>query len=448
MKQTLETLKSYFETGDKPTQTQYVDLFDSLVHKDDVLTVISANTLHIDTQSGDDSTAEIGNMNKPYLTIDAAITSFEALYPRQGDTTDLDHPFLNIELISKGIYEINNQLPQRNICFESKEDCTIDLSNNTNDYLNILVADTHHTYKFSLPNGKLKNNSDNRFYGDYLFFEGEFDTIETYGSTYSVFGKGFICANQINVNYNLLKGSGIAFSTLNNNAVNTFKGNLESVGAQLMVNNEGKGVSYFDFDEAKGTHKLALIKASLAGVSYVNFGKHKPDVATEIMKIAPTGKLYVHFKENAETYGSFNAGETHLSGNKVTVNASLARLQHKLFFNSISVESSVALCSFIGASSQVFIKNSYLEIASNLAAIETSINFTVDMLNFIGHNTIYQTSNPGNDLVTKYSNSEPTGVAYKVALQNSLITNGVLNTTITGNTNTVATLNVGTTNTY
>jgi len=32
MKQTLETLKSYFETGDKPTQSQYEDLLDSLIH--------------------------------------------------------------------------------------------------------------------------------------------------------------------------------------------------------------------------------------------------------------------------------------------------------------------------------------------------------------------------------------------------------------------------------
>lgn len=30
MKQTIETLKSYFETGDKPTEQQYVDLLDSL----------------------------------------------------------------------------------------------------------------------------------------------------------------------------------------------------------------------------------------------------------------------------------------------------------------------------------------------------------------------------------------------------------------------------------
>ncbi|KAB8152079.1 hypothetical protein EZY14_015205 [Kordia sp. TARA_039_SRF] len=32
MKQSLETLKSYFETGDKPTQGQYENLLDSLVH--------------------------------------------------------------------------------------------------------------------------------------------------------------------------------------------------------------------------------------------------------------------------------------------------------------------------------------------------------------------------------------------------------------------------------
>lgn len=449
MKQTLETLKSYFETGDKPTQTQYEDLLDSLVHKDDVLTgTSSVNTVFIDTQNGDDATAEIGNIQQPYLTIDAAITAYNTTNPRQGDSTDSEHDFLNVQLISKGVYEINGQLPQRNIHFESKESCTIDLSNNTNEYFNLLVANTHHKYVFSIPKGKLLNNSENKFSGDYLFFEGDFDCIESYGAPYAVFGKGFITANQVNVTYNLLKGSGTVFSTLGSNSVNTFTGNIESIGAQLMVNNEGNGVSYFDFDEAKGTHKLSLLKAGLATVCYVNFGKHHPDVITEIVKIAPTGKLYINFKENAETYGSFNAGETHFSGSKAIVNASLARLQHKLFFNNASIVSNVALCTLMGGSAQLFIKNSYIELLSNLIAIETDINFTVDVLTFIGHNTIYQTTNPGNDLVTKYSESEPTGVAYKVVLQNSLITNGVLNTTITGTTNSTATLSIETTNTY
>ncbi len=35
MKRTKETLKSYFETGDQPTQSQYEDVIDSLYHKDE-----------------------------------------------------------------------------------------------------------------------------------------------------------------------------------------------------------------------------------------------------------------------------------------------------------------------------------------------------------------------------------------------------------------------------
>ncbi|NAS30941.1 hypothetical protein GTQ40_08175 [Flavobacteriaceae bacterium R38] len=35
MKQTIAILKSYFETGDTPTQQQFSDVFDSLVHKDE-----------------------------------------------------------------------------------------------------------------------------------------------------------------------------------------------------------------------------------------------------------------------------------------------------------------------------------------------------------------------------------------------------------------------------
>lgn len=34
-KESIITLKTYFETGDKPTQAQFVNLIDSLEHKDD-----------------------------------------------------------------------------------------------------------------------------------------------------------------------------------------------------------------------------------------------------------------------------------------------------------------------------------------------------------------------------------------------------------------------------
>jgi len=446
MKQSLEILKSYFETGDKPTQAQYEDMFDSLVHRDEIET--TTNTVFVSTTKGNDVTAKIGDPRKPFLTIDEAITAFGAESPRVGDLTSLDHPFLNIQLLSEGTYEINTQLPQRNIHFKSTEICTIDFSNNTNQYLNVLVAGTYHTYKFSLPNGKLFNSSENKLIGDYLFFEGEFDVIESYGAPYSVFGKGFICANQVNVNYNLLKGSGIAFSSLGANSVNSFKGNIESVGADLMVNNEGRGTSYFDFDIADGTHKTLLLKAGLSYAAYIKFGKHKPAVNGEIVKVATGGKIFVDFKDDAEVYGNFNGTETYFTGGNVTFNYSIARLQGKLFFENIFVKSTGAICSYIGGNAQVFIKNAHIEVPENLVYIETNTNFNTDSLIFIGQNTIYQTLTPGSNLITKYSLGNPTNFSSKVELQNSLITNGILNTTITGNTNSTATLTIGTTNTY
>ncbi|WP_298417850.1 hypothetical protein [uncultured Kordia sp.] len=446
MKQSLEILKTYFETGDKPTQNQFEDVFDSLVHRDEFES--TENTVFVSVSNGDDTTAEIGNTRKPYLTIDAAIAAFEVVKPREGDLTSLEHPFLNIQLQSEGTYEVNALLPQRNIRFESEEACTIDFSNNTNEYFHDRVDNVYNKFVFYLPKGRLLNNSENKFLGGTLTFEGEFDIIETYGAPYSTFGKGFITVRQANVTYNLLKGSGIAFSTLGTANVNTFKGNIESAGGKLVVNNEGKGINHFDFDEATGTHELMLLKGSLAGLAYINFGKHKPNVTTQIMKIAHTGKVYVNFKENAETNGSFSAGEVHFTGNKVTINASLARLQYKLFFENVLVESVGAICSLINGNAQVYIKNSYIEVPHGLVAIETNTVFSTDSLVFKGHNTIYQTGTPGSNLITKYATANPTNFSSKVELQNSLITNGVLNTVITGNTDSTATVTIGTTNTY
>ncbi len=446
MKQSLEILKSYFETGDKPTQSQYEDIFDSMVHRDEIETI--TNTVFVSAVKGNDITAKIGDPRKPYLTIDAAITAFEAESPREGDLTSLDHTFLNITLISEGTYEINGQLPQRNINLESKKVCTIDFSNNTNEYFNVFVAGVYHKYKFSLPKGRLLNNSENIFIGAYLFIEGEFDILESYGASYSAFGKGLFFVNQVNVTYNLLKGNGIVFSTLSTTAENYFKGNIESIGGKLVVNNEGKGINHFDFDEVTGTHEVTLLKGSLVGLTYVNFGKFNPNVVSEIVKIAHTGKIYVTFKENAETYGSFSAGETHFTGHKVIVNAALTRLQYKLFFEDIFIKSSRSICSLIGGNAQIFIKNSHIEIPADLVYIETNTNFTGDTLVFQGRNTIHQTTTPGYNLITKYTTANPTNFSAKIELQNSLITNGVLNTTITGNTNSTASVAIETTNTY
>ncbi|WP_046743432.1 hypothetical protein [Kordia zhangzhouensis] len=445
MKRSLNLLKSYFETGDIPTQSQYNDVFDSLLHKDEF---IKPYTVFIDAQKGNDASAILGSSVYSYQTIDAAIAAYNTEYPRPENSTDLEHSFLQVILIAPGTYEINTQLPQRNILFESKEICTIDFSNNTNEFLNVQDTNVHYIYKFSLPKGTLYNNTSNKIQGSNLFFEGEFDTIESYGEAYSLFGKGFIAAYQINVCYKLVKGNGIIFSSLNSNSINTFKGNIEGVNAKLVLNNEGSGVNYFDFDLITGSHEVALLKSALGNFAHIHFGKHIPSVSGTIASIASAGKMIVNFKDNAEVYGTFGAGEVHLTGNEVTVNAPLLRIQNKLFINNLSIKSTSHLCSLIHANARFYIKNCHIELPQNLAFIETNTNFSGDCIIFSGHNSILQTGTPGSDLVTKFSTALPTNVSYKVEFQNSLVTNGVLNTTIVGNTNTTAIIHIGTSNTY
>lgn len=44
-KQSISILKSWFQTGDKPTESQFADLIDSFVHKDDTIEISSVNGL-------------------------------------------------------------------------------------------------------------------------------------------------------------------------------------------------------------------------------------------------------------------------------------------------------------------------------------------------------------------------------------------------------------------
>lgn len=67
------TLKTYFETGDKPTESQFSNLVDSCFNLvDDIIN--NSDTLFV-SPNGNDSTAVKGNSLRPYLTINAAKTA-------------------------------------------------------------------------------------------------------------------------------------------------------------------------------------------------------------------------------------------------------------------------------------------------------------------------------------------------------------------------------------
>lgn len=73
------TLKSYFQTGDQPTQAEFENLIDSMVNiPDDGLgssSSIYSMVTYVNGDNGNDGTAVIGDINKPFLTIEAAVAA-------------------------------------------------------------------------------------------------------------------------------------------------------------------------------------------------------------------------------------------------------------------------------------------------------------------------------------------------------------------------------------
>lgn len=61
MKQNKEKIRSYFETGDKPTQDEYYDTWDSFWHKDEMITsaTVEANNLQQVTDEGNSTTNDV-----------------------------------------------------------------------------------------------------------------------------------------------------------------------------------------------------------------------------------------------------------------------------------------------------------------------------------------------------------------------------------------------------
>ncbi|SFU48850.1 hypothetical protein SAMN05216480_10522 [Pustulibacterium marinum] len=118
---------------------------------------------YVNSSSGDDSTGEFGNPNKPFQSIDAIF----ALYDLETDyDTDVIVP---IKLQTGDTYVINTQIP--NIGFEIKSDlpAVVDLSNNSNS--NVVYSSNtsnKHWLIFNLPQGQLRNDRNGTGGGNFI----------------------------------------------------------------------------------------------------------------------------------------------------------------------------------------------------------------------------------------------------------------------------------------
>lgn len=444
MKQDRTILKSYFEVGDFPTEAQFADLIDSFVHKDESSSAITIGSVFIDAINGDDTTAKIESKSRPFKTIDAALTAYNSEKPRTDNT--IDHPYLVIHLINDGIYPWNILIPERNIIIESAYyKATVDFSNNPNLILNESAG-----LPFTvIVNGKfltIKNHSENLIAHGKMNFYGECDTIDTRRAGFAGFNKAFITAGEIRIKYKLIKGYGNVFKSYGANSSNEFIGNIAAEG-HLVVNNQGNGYNYFDFDIATSTGKLQFLKVSLPGKkATIHWGDCRPIVAGNFTEIT-NGSIEIICKPNAKSYGTFQ-GNLNFSGHSLEALRPLARIGSNLTITRLHLKLSMGIASFYSYHGKVTLIDSLVELnGGGLIGIETHTNFTHPILELKGHNTILH-STSGSDLVTKYHTANPTGISYKQFTAGGLKTNAVLNTTVTGNSDSTATLIVENTNTY
>lgn len=122
--------------------------FDS-AQKQVVIDPLTPFTAFVDCVSGNNTTAEFGNVNKPYLTIDAVFTGL----------TDSVSRLIIVQLIRIGTYPVNNVIPTGQTTIRSTLAVTLDLSANANQYLftynNGALAGV--TFTFDIPFGKILN---------------------------------------------------------------------------------------------------------------------------------------------------------------------------------------------------------------------------------------------------------------------------------------------------
>ncbi len=397
------------------------------------------NHVYLD-QNGDDESGKIEDFTKPFATIDAAISAFNAAKPRENNT--LNHTYATVVFLSSGSYDWN-LIPERNIVIDPQRfHVEIDFSNSPNLLLtesqgipfNLIIRGDHLT---------LKNHSENRIAHGLMNLYGACDIIDTQRSGFGGFSHAFITAGEIKLKYNLIIGNGNVFKTYGSDSSNEFIGNIAANG-NMCVNNQGNGHNVIDFDTATSTGKLILLKVSLPGkTATIHFGDCRP---TSLGSIVEAQDVFVNCKPNAKIYGLL-IGKIHLTGNKLEAFSTIGRLGSEFFISNMHIICNGHLVTGF-SDVPLTISDSIIELAAGaLYYIETHTDYTNPLVIFKGHNTILHQV-PGSSLFVKFITARPTGVKVKQFTQNGLKSNAILNAIVAGDEQTPLLIETETTNTY
>jgi len=267
MIQNRNILKSYFQVGDFPTESQFAELIDSFVHLEEDSSqgnAISPKMIFINTQEGDDATAAIESSSQPFKTIDAAL---QALPAWDGE----DHWIL--VLVSAGTYPMTKAIPRRNITFTSTQKVVIELQQEGN-----ITEKGHNTIAiaritFDIPYGTYKHTFSNKetfFWTQRIVLNLNFDRVElnyTGNENYTSFAY-----------FNLGAGYQSYGGTIKINIVETniqffygrkFSNDTESTRLQVTIGKviatQGNEFTFFTED-----YRYSLVEATITIYSFIN----------------------------------------------------------------------------------------------------------------------------------------------------------------------------------
>lgn len=111
---------------------------------------LSTTTYYVDQANGSDITGTVGNISKPYQTLDAIFD----LYPIADISVSI-----NVIMLSSGTYPLNNQISAINVYIYSQFNTTIDVSGQASSYIFNTVTSSNFIFSIHMPIGKITNTS-------------------------------------------------------------------------------------------------------------------------------------------------------------------------------------------------------------------------------------------------------------------------------------------------
>jgi hypothetical protein len=309
-------------------------------------------TYFVDSVNGVDLTGVYEDVSKPYKTIDYILA-----------LPNLPNDFI-INMLTVSTYEINGNLPYKNIEFYSSLACTLSFANSTViGQINTSVGNTTTTIKYNLKNGNILFTPNINGSANSTFFKYNAGNIEIYAKNVTVsnsFNIQWIGSFNAEIKNLNLTGSFIErmFSQVKNSVVNIE--NIYGIGDIRLNNTNFESITDFVFKNKSITTTGFFIMGAFTGT-------HSADI------------YYKNITTSATSQSTFSSGSVNVNFDNSVFDGKLYSIGSAVFSGIININNNTSSGIFGRNNSPTF-KNLYCVVNSNGVLIGTALNSAVKMI--------------------------------------------------------------------